>query len=54
LYRYAEVAECKEALKVLARVGGAAAADAFKARCAAVHPYCGAFGGAKVGVAAKN
>ena len=45
----ASVEACVEACAVLARVGGAAAADAFKARCAVVHPYCAALGGAKAG-----
>ena len=42
----ASVKECKAALEVLARVEKTAV-DALKARCAAVHPYCDAFGGAK-------
>ena len=54
------VKECKAAVAVLARVekaaGGrvGAATEALKARCAAVHPYCDAFGGAKVGSALKK
>lgn len=45
-----QVAECKEAVAVLTRLDRAAG-EALRARCAGVHPYCDAFGGARVGSA---